>query len=164
MKKYAPIYRGDSITYWPYHQSSVGLSILLSITVAVSVMLSILILVYPGWSGKVLPIVILWLVTACSICGLVCIRKIAFTEVIVSADGLRVSNPITRRNLNVQWDDITEIRYQYQYRYGLESCVIVYKVPYYAVSGKRIHHETFRLPLYSVSKDELMKFLPKMSP
>lgn len=163
MKKRGAICEQNSITYWPNYTTVTGCMYLFSLIGTGFVLMAIIQIFLLDVDNIVLPVLAV-MFSLLFFYITIRIKGLKEEKVVIDANGIVISQKQAFETLRISWVEVTEIKYEHQLWYGLESLKITYKKPNEAdpVGGSTLRH--LRLPLRFVALDKIKQIVPHSIP
>ena len=163
MKQRGAIYDENSITYWPNYTTVLGCMYLCSLMGAGFAVIAIVQILLPGVNNIVLPVLALVLSISC-FCITVKINGFKEKKVVIDANGITIFPKHPFEIFHISWEEVSEIKYEYQLWYGLESLRVTYKKAIATGPVEDSKYDYLRLSLRSVEQGKITELIPRSIP
>jgi hypothetical protein len=154
MNKYNPIYSKNHIEYWPYRKTAVVASVFFIFFALLAVLSMCLLFLQHAVLENATLIVIYCTILCSSLLGAWGVRKFLRIKVTISSDGITIQQS-PQNNTHIFWNQICDVRYQYQSRYGLEKYIITYCTVDKSNTNHALFYDSINLDLRFVCKQKV---------
>ena len=154
MMKHAPVYQQDCIIYWPSYVGGVGIICMVDVTVLIFGLSALFLCGDNLATGQTK-----WIMAAVSVLVLIyalivhiLAYRTMFCCITVTREGFSITNRVTKKNTNILWGQVSEIKHIQEYYRGRKQ----YKIYLYS-NGQE---DCVALPISMVNEEKLHAFIP----